>query len=127
MIRQIAELKGTAQVLTQKRAECAANLLREEEPVVLESATTKLPDDTKVELMTAPTHDMGVNTVSLNNTTMGMAHTSPMDHNADGGLFDCNPGINDTKDETISPEQLNFTEAIFKAMSKKLAPLDCQS
>ena len=75
LTRQNAEMKGPAQVLTQKRAECAANPLRQEEPVVLESATTKLPADTKVELMRAPTHDMGLDTASLNNTAMSMANT----------------------------------------------------
>ena len=46
-----------------------------------------------------------------------------MDHNADGVLLECNPGIDDTKDESISPEQLNVTKAIFKAMPREFAPL----
>ena len=123
LTRQIVEMKGPAQFLTQKEVECAANPLCQEEPVVLKSASTKSSDDTKVELMTVLTHDMGVDTVSLNNTTMGMANTSPMDYNADSGLLDRNPGIVEIKDELISPEQLKFTEAIFKAMSEDLAPL----
>ena len=43
--------------------------MRRQEPVVLKRATTKLPNDTKIEPMTAPTKDLVVNTVSLNNTT----------------------------------------------------------
>ena len=45
-----------------------------------------------------------------------------MDHNADGGLLESNPATDDTKDEFISPEQLKFTAALSKAMSKELAP-----
>ena len=58
--------------------------------------------------------------ISSNNATMGMAHTSPMDR---GGLLEDNLGTDDPKDELKSPEKLKFTEAIFKAMAKELAPL----
>ena len=58
--------------------------------------------------------------ISSNNATMGMAHTSPVDR---GGLFEDNHGTEDSKDELISPEQLKFTEAISKAIAKELAPL----
>ena len=51
---------------------------------------------------------------------MGMAHTSPMDR---GGLLEDNHGTDDPKDELISPEQLKFTEAISKTITKALAPL----
>ena len=51
---------------------------------------------------------------------MGMAHSSPMDQ---GGLLESNHGTDDPKDESISPEQLNVTEAISKAIAKELAPL----
>ena len=58
--------------------------------------------------------------ISSNNATMGMAHTSPMDR---GGLLDDNHGTDDPKDELISPEQWKFTEAISKTIAKVLAPL----
>ena len=50
-------------------------------------------------------------------------HTSPEDHTVRGGLLESNHGIDDPKDELISPEKLKFTEAISKAMAKELAPL----
>ena len=58
--------------------------------------------------------------ISSNNPTMGMAHTSPMDR---GGLLEDNHGTDDPKDELISPEQLKFTGAISKTITKALAPL----
>ena len=73
--------------------------------------------------MTAPTKDMVVDTISLNNTTMGMANRAPVDQNADDGLFERIPCTSDTKGELVSTEQLKFTEVISKAMFKKLAPL----
>ena len=57
--------------------------------------------------------------ISSNNATMGMAHTSPMDR---GGLLESNHGTDDPKNELISPEQLKFMEAISKAIAKELAP-----
>ena len=41
--------------------------------------------------------------ISSNDATMGMAHTSPMDR---GGLLESNHGTDDPKDELISPEKL---------------------
>ena len=64
-----------------------------------------------------------VDTISWNNTIMGVANTSPVNYIADDGLLKRNPCTNDTKSDMISPEQLKFTEAISKAMSKELAPL----
>ena len=61
--------------------------------------------------------------ISSNNATMGMAHTLPEDHVVRGRLLESNHGTDDPKDELISPEKLKFTEAIFKAMAKELAPL----
>ena len=58
--------------------------------------------------------------ISSNNATMGMAHTSPMDR---GGLLESNHSTDDPKDELISPEKLKFTEAITKTIAKVLAPL----
>ena len=88
-----------------------------------ENVTTKLSNDTKVEPITAPTIDEVAHAISLNNTTIGIANASSMGHTADDGLLERNPCTSDTKNEFISPEQLNFTEAIWKAMSKELAPL----
>ena len=73
--------------------------------------------------MTAPTPDMGVDTKCLNTTTIGKAITSPVDHTADGELLESNTGTDDTKDQFISPEELNVMEAISKAMSKVWAAL----
>ena len=71
--------------------------------------------------MTVPTKELVVDIISLSNTTMGIANTSPVDHTADDGLLECNPCISDTKSKLISPEQLKFTEAISKAMPIELA------
>ena len=108
----------TNKALTQTQAMCATTPRHRQEPVVLKSAFTILPNDTKIEQMTTPTEDMVVNTKSLNNTNMGIANTSPVDHTADGGLLESILTTDDTKDELISPEQLKLTEAISKAMSK---------
>ena len=114
--------KILTQVSALMQAMSATIPMHQQEPVVLNNATTKLPNDTKIEPMTVPTKDMVVNTVSLNNTTMGIATTSPLDHTADGGLLESNPATDYRKDELISPEQLKFTEVISKAMSKELPP-----
>ena len=71
--------------------------MQQQEPVVLESATTKLLNDTKIELMTAPTKDLVVDTISSKNTTMGIANTSPVDHTSDDGLLERNPCTSDKK------------------------------
>ena len=120
---RVAEMENVlARVLAQTQVTSDATPRHQQEPVVLEDATTKLPNDIMVKPMTAPTQDVGVGTISLNNATMGMAITSPGDHTPRGGLLESNHGTDDTKDELISPEQLNFMEAISKAMSKLLAP-----
>ena len=105
--------------LTQMQAMCATNPMLRHEPVVANSATTKSPNDTKKEPLTPPTKDLVVSTKSLNNSTMGIANTTT----ADSELLESKPATDDTKDELISPERLNFTEAISRAMSKELAPL----
>ena len=51
--------------------------MHRQEPVLLKSATTKLPNDTKMEQMTAPTNDWVVDTTFLNNTITNLANTSP--------------------------------------------------
>ena len=122
LTQQIAEMN---KALTQMEAMRATNPMQHQEPVVRESATTKLSNDSKIEPMTAPTRNLAPtrDTISWNNTTMGVANTSPVDHIADDGLIERNPCTSDTKSELISPEQLKFNEAISKAMSKELAPL----
>ena len=101
------QIAGMNKALTQMQAMCATFSMHWQEPVVLKSATTKLPNDTKIDPMTAPTEDMLVNTISSNNTTMGITNKSPVDHTADGGLVESNPAT-DTKDELVSPEQFKF-------------------
>ena len=90
--------------------------------MILESALTKLPNDTKEEQMTTPTQNMGVDKISLKNTTMGITNTSPVDFSPVGGLLESNPGTDDTQDDLISHEQLKFSKAISKAMYIELAP-----
>ena len=51
LTQQIAEMN---EALTQIQAMCATNPMQQQEPVVREIATTKLPNDSKIELMTAP-------------------------------------------------------------------------
>ena len=120
LTQQMAEMN---KALTQMRAMCATIQLQQQEPVVRKSATIKLPYDSKIEPMTVPTKDLVVDTISWNNTTIGVANTSPVNPIADDGLLERNPCTSDTKSELISPEQLKLTEAISKAMSKELAPL----
>ena len=86
-------------------------------------APNQIANDSKIEPMTAPTNDLVVDTISWNNKTMGVANTSPVDHIADDGLLKRTPCTSDTKSELISPEQLKFTEAISKAMSKESPPV----
>ena len=117
LTQQIAEMN---KALTQMQAMCATIPMQQQEPMALESATTQLPSNSK---RTAPTRDLAVDTKPLNNTTISIANTSIVAHTADDGLLEGNPCTSDTKSELISPEQLKFTEAISKAMSKELAPL----
>ena len=120
LTQQIAEMNKAR---TQMQAMCATTPSLQQEPVFLKSVTTKLSNNTKVEPMTAPTIDEVADAISLNNTIIGIANASPVCHIADNRSLERNPCTSDTKSEFISPEQLNFTEAISKAMSKELAPL----
>ena len=120
LTRQIAEMN---KALTQMQVMCATTPSHQQEPVFLKSVTTKLSNDTKVESMTAPTIDEVADAISWNNTTIGNANASPVRHIADNRLLERNPCTSDTNSEFISPEQLKFTEAISKGMSKELAPL----
>ena len=115
--QQIAEMN---KALTQMQAMCATIPMQQQDLMALESATTQLPNNSK---RTAPTRDLVVDAKPLNNTTIGIANTSIVAHTADDGLLERNPCTSDTKSDLISPEQLKFTEAISKVMSKELAPL----
>ena len=83
------------------QAMCATSPMHQQEPVVLKSAFTNLPNGTKIEPMTTPKDDMVVNTISLYNATMGIANTSPVNHTADGGLLESNYTTDDTKDGIV--------------------------
>ena len=69
------------------QAFCATVPRRQQETVVLESVTTELPTDSKIEPMTAPITELMVEKISLNKTTMGIANTSPVDDTADDVLL----------------------------------------
>ena len=60
LTQQIAEMN---KALTQIQAMCATNPMQQQEPMVRESATTKLPNDSKIELMTAPSKELVVHNV----------------------------------------------------------------
>ena len=120
LTQQIAEM---IKALTQIEALCANTPSHQQEPVSLKSVTTKMPNDTKVEPMTAPTIGDVADAISLNNTIIGIANASPVGHIADDRLLERISCTSDTESEFISPEQLKFTEAISKAMYKELAPL----
>ena len=94
-------------MLTQIQTISAPIPLHQQKPAVLESAINKLPNNLKLEPMTAPTKFAAPtkDTRSLNNTTTGIANTSPVDHIADDGLLESNPCTSDKIGELISPEQ----------------------
>ena len=52
------------------------------------SATISIPNDPEVEPMTPSTKDMGVDPISLDTTTEGMADTLPIYHTADYGMLE---------------------------------------
>ena len=52
------------------------------------SATISIPNDPEVEPMTPSTKDMGVDPISLDTTTKGMADTLPIYHTADYGMLE---------------------------------------
>ena len=67
--------------------------------VYLRSATINIPNDAEAEPMTTPTGDMGVDTISLDTTTMGIADTVPEYHASDNGLLERNLCSSETKHE----------------------------
>ena len=68
----------------------------------LRNADINVSNDVKSEPFTPPTKDMGVDPISLDTTTMGIADTLPECHAGYNGLRDRNLYSNDTKNERIS-------------------------
>ena len=65
-------------------------------------SNAKVSNDVKSEPLTPPTKDMGVDPISLDTTTMGIADTLPEYHAGDNGLRERNLYSSDTKNERIS-------------------------
>ena len=61
-----------------------------------------ISDAVESEPLTPPTKDMGVDPISLDTTTMGIADTLPEYHAGDNGLRERNLYSSDTKNERIS-------------------------
>ena len=70
--------------------------------VYLRSATINIPNDAEAEPMTPPTQDMGVDTRSLDTTTIGIADALPEYHASDNGFLERNLCSSETKHERIS-------------------------
>ena len=68
----------------------------------LRNADINVSNDVKSEPLTPPTKDMGVDPISLDTTTMGIADTLPEYHADDNGLRERNLYSSDTKNERIS-------------------------
>ena len=68
----------------------------------LRSATINISNDAEAKPMTQPTKDLGLDPISLDTTTMGIADTLPDYHAGDNGLRECNLHSSDTKNERIS-------------------------
>ena len=68
----------------------------------LTNADINVSNDVKSEPLTPPTKDMGVDPISLDNTTMGIADTLPEYHAGDNGLRERNFYSSNTKNERIS-------------------------
>ena len=68
----------------------------------LTNADINVSNDVKSEPLTPPTKDMGVDPISLDTTTMGIADTLPEYHADDNGLRERNLHSSDTKKERIS-------------------------
>ena len=68
----------------------------------LRNADINVSNDVKSEPLTPPTKDMGVDPLSLDTTTMGIADTLPEYHAGDNGLRERNLYSSDTKNERIS-------------------------
>ena len=68
----------------------------------LRNADINVSNDVKSEPLTPLTKDMGVDPISLDTTTMGIADTLPEYHAGDNGLRERNLYSSDTKNERIS-------------------------
>ena len=68
----------------------------------LRNVDINVSNDVKSEPLTPPTKDMGVDPISLDTTTMGIADTLPEYHAGDNGLRERNLYSSDTKNERIS-------------------------
>ena len=68
----------------------------------LRSATINTSNDPEAKPMTQPTKDLGLDPISLDTTTMGIADTLPEYHAGDNGLRERNLHSSDTKNERIS-------------------------
>ena len=73
----------------------------------LTKADINVSNDVKSEPLTPPTKDMGVDPISLDTTTMGIADTLPEYHAGDNGLRERNLYSSDTKNERISISSSN--------------------
>ena len=84
MTQHVTKMKSrVAQMLIQMRETTKSAIpMHQNELMLRENVIIKLPNDTDVELQ------MGVYTMSLNNTTMGMANTSPVHLTTDNGLLE---------------------------------------
>ena len=69
---------------------------------LLAQMQSNVSDAVESESLTPPTKDMGVDPISLDTTTMGIADTLPEYHAGDNGLRERNLYSSDTKNERIS-------------------------
>ena len=84
------------------RALAQMQLINAEVQVHLGNADIKISDAVESEPLTPPTKDMGVDPISLDTTTMGIADTLPEYHAGYNGLRERNLYSSDTKSERIS-------------------------
>ena len=84
------------------RALAQMQSINAEEQAHLRNADINVSNDVKSEPLTPPTKDMGVDPISLDTTTMGIADTLPEYHAGDNGLRERNLYSSDTKNEQIS-------------------------
>ena len=112
--KQDQQLKALEQQMDEMSIFLAQGTLRREEllaqmqsinaevQVHLTNTDINVSNDVKSEPLTPPTKDMGVDPISLDTTTMGIADTLPEYHAGDNGLRERNLHSSDTKNERIS-------------------------
>ena len=77
----------------------------------LTNADINVSNDVKSEPLTPPTKDMGVDPISLDKTTMGIADTLPEYHAGENGWRERNLYSSDTKNERISiPSSISLSQ-----------------